>query len=59
MINFKKVLAEKIAKVTQLDAKEMEDYIEIPPNKEMGDYSFPCFKCLPKKLRRNCIRNLK
>ncbi len=52
MINFKKVLAEKIAKVTQLDAKEMEDYIEIPPNKEMGDYSFPCFK-LAKILKKS------
>ena len=42
MINFKKIIADKIAKETELDAKEIEGYIEIPPNEEMGDYAFPC-----------------
>ena len=44
MIDFKKSIAEKIAKATELDAKEIENYIEIPPNKDMGDYAFPCFR---------------
>ncbi len=25
-------------------AEEIEGYIEVPPEKEMGDYAFPCFK---------------
>ena len=51
MINFKKEIAEKIAKVTNLDSKELENYIEIPPNSDLGDYAFPCFK-LAKDLRK-------
>ena len=34
--------------------KELSKLIEIPPNKEMGDYSFPCFK-LAKELRKSPI----
>lgn len=44
MINFKKVIAYKISKVIDIDEKEIEGYIEVPSNKEMGDYSFPCFR---------------
>ncbi len=52
MINFKKIIAEKIAKTVDLEAKEIEEYIEIPPNRELGDYSFPCFK-LAKLLKKS------
>lgn len=51
MIDFKKIIGEKIAKAAQLDIEEITNYIEIPPNKEMGDYAFPCFK-LAKTLRK-------
>ena len=51
MINFKSIISEKIAKEVELDVKEIESYIEIPPNEEMGDYAFPCFK-LAKTLRK-------
>lgn len=51
MINFKKVISERIAKATDLNIEEIESYIEIPPNQEMGDYAFPCFK-LAKLLRK-------
>ena len=51
MLNFKKIIADKISKITSLDSEELEKYIEIPPNKEMGDYSFPCFK-LAKTLKK-------
>lgn len=44
MIDFKEIIAEKIANVTNLDSKEIKGYIEIPPNSDMGDYAFPCFK---------------
>ena len=51
MINFKKEIANAIAKVTNLDAKDLENYLEIPPNSNLGDYAFPCFK-LAKDLRK-------
>ena len=51
MINFKKEIANSIAKVTNLNEKELENYIEIPPNPDLGDYAFPCFK-LAKDLRK-------
>ncbi len=51
MINFKNVIAQKIAKEVEFDAKEIEGFIEVPPNEEMGDYAFPCFK-LAKVLKK-------
>lgn len=30
--------------IEELTAQEIESVIEIPPNNEMGDYAFPCFK---------------
>lgn len=52
MINFKKVIAYKISKVIDINEKEIEGYIEVPSNKEMGDYSFPCFR-LAKVLKKS------
>ncbi len=52
MINFKQIIAKKIAKVVDLSEKELEEYVEVPPNPEMGDYAFPCFK-LAKTLRKS------
>ncbi len=51
MINFKKIVAEKIAKAANLNLEEIYSYIEIPPNQDMGDYAFPCFK-LAKVLKK-------
>lgn len=31
-------------KIEDLSLEEIIELIEIPPNKEMGDYAFPCFK---------------
>lgn len=31
-------------KIEDLSIEEIEQLIEIPPNKDMGDYAFPCFK---------------
>lgn len=42
MVDFKKIIAEELVKVTKIET--IEEYIEIPSNKEMGDYSLPCFK---------------
>ena len=51
MIDFTKIIAEEIAKQIGLDTNEIKGFIEIPSNKDMGDYSFPCFK-LAKELRK-------
>ena len=51
MIDFKEEIAKAIANVTKLEIKEIEEYIEMPPNEEMGDYSFPCFR-LAKTLKK-------
>lgn len=51
MINFKAEIAKSIADCTNIDAKEIESYIEIPPDSNMGDYAFPCFK-LAKELKK-------
>lgn len=51
MIDFKLLIAEKIAKCADLNTGEIKEYIEVPPNEEMGDYAFPCFK-LAKTLRK-------
>ena len=42
------ILADKIPSLT---AAEIAELIEIPPNPEMGDYAFPCFR-LAKTLRK-------
>ena len=39
MINYTELIANKIAKITNLDQKELEEYIEIPPKADMGDYA--------------------
>ena len=38
MVDFKKIIGEKIAKAAELDAQEVTSYIEIPPNTDLGDY---------------------
>lgn len=51
MINFKKIIANKISKATQIEEKKLEIYIETPKDKANGDYSFPCFR-LAKELKK-------
>ena len=43
-----KLLAEKLPSLTEAEISEL---IEIPPNPEMGDFAFPCFR-LAKTLRK-------
>ena len=52
MISFKNEIAKAIAEVTNLDVEELKTYIEIPPNSDLGDYAFPCFK-LAKALKKS------
>ena len=51
MINFKEEIAEKIKKAINIE-EDIKNLIEVPPNKEMGDYAFPCFS-LAKTLRKS------
>ena len=51
MIDFKKIIGEKIAKAANLEEAEVTSYIEIPPNTDLGDFAFPCFK-LAKVMRK-------
>ena len=44
MIDFKEIIAKKISSLINISKDEVKEYIEIPPNSEMGDYAFPCFK---------------
>ena len=49
MIDFKKIIANELKNVTNIDI--VDEYIEVPSNREMGDYSLPCFK-LAKELKK-------
>ena len=51
MIDFKKEIAKQISKVSNLPENEIYGYIEVPTNKKMGDFAFPCFK-LAKELKK-------
>lgn len=50
-MKFKQKIANEIAKTIQIDAKELEDYIEVPKDSKNGDYAFPCFR-LAKELKK-------
>ena len=52
MINFKKEVAMLINSVTDIPVEELETYIEIPKDNNMGDYAFPCFR-LAKVLKKS------
>ena len=51
MEDFKIIIANKISNAVNLNEEEIYGYIEVPPNKEMGDYAFPCFK-LARELKK-------
>lgn len=51
MIDFKKYIAQSIAKALEMDEKEIEASIENPKGADNGDYAFPCFR-LAKVLRK-------
>lgn len=51
MINFKNEIAKVISNATNININEIEGYIEVPPDDNMGDYAFPCFR-LAKELKK-------
>ena len=52
MIDFKQIIAESIAQITNIEASEIKGFIEVPKEQGNGDYAFPCFK-LAKTLRKS------
>lgn len=44
MLNFKEEIAKKVANATNMNYTEISDVIEVPKEKNMGDYALPCFK---------------
>ena len=50
-MDYKLMVAEKIAKASGLEVEKIRGFIEIPPRAEMGDFAFPCF-ILAKELRK-------
>lgn len=59
MIDFKKEITNVLdEKISEMNFEEIQSMIEIPPNSDMGDFAFPCFK-LAKVFRKapNMIAN--
>lgn len=48
-MDYKKLISDLIKEILEID---VYDSIEIPPNSNMGDFAFPCFK-LAKELRKS------
>jgi len=53
-MNMKEVIANVLAKNVKLGKEDIEKFIEIPPNSEMGDYAFPCF-VLSKEMKKSPV----
>lgn len=50
-MDFRKAVAAALAAKTELDAAEIADMLETPPNPALGDLAFPCFR-LAKAMRK-------
>ncbi|PJA18189.1 MAG: arginine--tRNA ligase, partial [Candidatus Diapherotrites archaeon CG_4_10_14_0_2_um_filter_31_5] len=51
-MNLKKEIVSELSKILSLEKEKVFDLLEVPPSKELGDYSFPCFK-LSKELKKD------
>jgi arginyl-tRNA synthetase len=43
-MDYKKVVAERIKQLVDLEIETIENLIETPPRPEMGEFAFPCFQ---------------
>ncbi len=50
-MEFKEIIARKIADITNLNKEDIKGYIEIPKEDSNGDFAFPCFR-LAKELKQ-------
>ena len=53
-MDFKQIIATHISKIVNLKIEDLITYIEIPKEKENGDFSFPCFR-LAKELKQSPV----
>ncbi len=53
-MDYKKHIADKL-NIDGVSADELSNFLEVPPNLDMGDYALPCFK-LSKILRRPPVK---
>ena len=44
MQDFRRDAAKLLTPILQIPYKQAAELLEVPPNSELGDYSFPCFK---------------
>lgn len=51
-MDYKKIVAQRIKQLVELDIETIESLIEIPPKPEMGEFAFPCFQ-LSKAMRKS------
>lgn len=54
MKNFKQIIAEKIAKVTNIEPEKILENVEVPKDTSNGDFAFPCF-ILAKELKKSPV----
>ena len=52
MKDFKNIIIEKIAKVTNLPKEKIAELIEVPKDTTNGDFAFPCF-ALAKEIKKS------
>jgi len=52
MLNFKKIIAEKINNAIEVEVANLLTFIEVPKDSSMGDFAFPCFR-LAKELKKS------
>ena len=52
MLDFKKEIANSIAKTINMDSEQLQSFIEVPKDSANGDYAFPCFR-LAKELKKS------
>lgn len=53
MVDFKDVISRNLKdKIEDMTIEEIKALLEVPPNRDMGDYAFPCFK-LAKVFRKS------
>ena len=43
-MDYKKIVAQRIKQLVDLEIETIENLIEIPPRPEMGEFAFPCFQ---------------
>ena len=52
MLDFKKIIAEKINNAIEVEVATLLTFIEVPKDSSMGDFAFPCFR-LAKELKKS------